>query len=218
LLCRKRHSLSDLEPVRFDTSILVRDVTGEGSDGCCHVPERFDGAVFFQFMDGLNVSRHALAETLAQEVVEIIKAPVSGVLDALLDGFCRRIGILIQHWDNFFEPAIGCSARVTDADFVEIARVANDAVAANVVEQEECTAKRGCTDLRVTGAALGDLYPVTLVCEEYEAIAVARVKNVLDLLTWTSFPNSPGTRQVPVTPSPKRSISASISSAFQTRP
>src|SRR3979411_1498496 len=130
---------------------------------------------------------HAAAESFREERVQIVlDTLLAGGLDRQCDRLGRPLVVLLEDGSDLFQPAIWRALRVADADLGVLVSAPHDAVAADVVEEEEPEAERLVADLRVpdeepaghratrTVATARDLDAPVFVGQEHEHVAIAR--------------------------------------------
>src|SRR5215472_6704347 len=120
------------------------------SGGDSDVPKRLDRPTFFGLMDGLDRSHHALAEAVGEELVEIgFDVLFARVFDRLDNRLRARLRVFPQHGRDLVEPPVRCALGMADADFGVLVRTPDDAIAADIIEEEEAGAERRLADLAV---------------------------------------------------------------------
>ena len=91
-------------------------------------------------MDGLDWRHHALAEAVGEKLVEIgFDVLVARVFDRLDHRLGARLRVFSQHGRHLVEPPVRCAFSVADADFGVLVCAPDDAVAADIVEEEKAT-------------------------------------------------------------------------------
>jgi len=101
------------------------------------VPEGLDRSALLGLMNGLEGWDQGFAEPLRQELVEINLDPFgASVLDGLHHGLGAALRIFAKDRGHLFNPAVGCAARVADANLGILVRTPDVAVAADVVKRK----------------------------------------------------------------------------------
>src|SRR5438067_6733063 len=195
-----------------------------------HVPQGLDRPLLLDLVDRLDRLHHALTEPLCEERVQIVlDTLLASRLDRLYDRLGRPLVVLLEDGGDLFQPTIGGAVCVADADLSILVGTPHDAVRTDIVEQEEPEAERLVAGLGVPDEDPRAIEPEPLRRSGTSMRRSSSARNtnmsrslaksvVFSLVTVMRLPNSPGTRQCPETPSPKRSTSASTISASQIRP
>src|SRR6266849_5365738 len=122
----------------FETLVGVRDRAGVRGRGYGHVPHGLDRPILLGEVDGLDRLDHAFSEPVGEEGVEIIgDLSRLRLFDRLHDRLGRAFRVLFEYRNGLFEPPVGRALGVTHPNLLVLGGSPDDAVAADVIEEEK---------------------------------------------------------------------------------